>query len=128
MRNLIPLEFAALGPAEWTWLALAFGGLSLLAPAGAWRRRSAIKLALVLAAFGGLRLSAMAGAGTTWDRLGPVLFTPAFGAGLVLLGWRRLPRIGWHWLVALVVLTCAVRPFENTWLEWLFLAFLAAPG
>ncbi len=127
MGKLIPLEFAALGPAEWTWLALAFGGLSLLAPPGAWRRRFAVRLALVLASICGLRLWAMAGAGSTWGRLGPLFVVPTFGAGLALLGWRRLPRIGRPWLAALVVFTCAVRPFENAWTEWLFLAFLAVP-
>jgi oligopeptide transport system permease protein len=135
VRNLIPFDFVDLGPAEFAWLLLAFGGLSLLAPTGRRVLQAAIVWGL-MAAFGVVRWYTVpiTAAWTWW--VGPVLVSPLLGAGVILLGlarpWlvarfgaRRLVRA---WVAALVALSLLARPFGLHPLanaaEWMFLAFL----
>jgi len=135
VRNLIPFDFVDLGPVEFAWLLLVFGGLSLLAPEGR-RVLQAVIVWGLMAAFGVVRWSTVpvTPAWTWW--VGPVLVSPLLGAGVVLLGlarpWlvarfgaRRLVRA---WVAALVALSLLARPFGlhplTNAAEWIFLAFL----
>ncbi|MHC4971200.1 MAG: ABC transporter permease [Planctomycetota bacterium] len=135
MRNLIPFDFVDLGPAEFAWLLLAFGGLSLLAPTGRRVLQAAIVWGL-MAAFGVVRWYTVpiTAAWTWW--VGPVLVSPLLGAGVILLGLARpwlvarvgARRLGRAWIAALVALSLLARPFGLHPLadagEWMFLAFL----
>ena len=87
------VDFADLGVLEFVWLLLALGGLSLVAPGSAWRRRAALGVAVFVALFGAGRLLAHEGGHSAWDRwIGPVLFAPVFGAALVLPAVVRAAR------------------------------------
>jgi oligopeptide transport system permease protein len=137
MRNLIPLDFADLGPAEFVWLLLAFAGLSLV-----WRERErrggpALSWGFVLALIGAVRALAGEGMGA-WDRwLGPIVVVPLAAAALIHLGAlqpslaRRAGgagRLAALWLGALVAWSLLARPFGRDPVaggpEWLYLAFL----
>ncbi|MHC4136608.1 MAG: ABC transporter permease, partial [Planctomycetota bacterium] len=136
MRNLIPFDFADLGPAEFAWLLLAFGGLSLLA-GGERRGRGAAMVGGLIALFGLVRRFTVepTSAWTWW--VGPILVAPALAAAVVLLG-RAQPRLAmlvggerrlaWGWTGALVLVSLLARPFDLHPLanagEWLFLVFL----
>jgi len=52
MRDLIPFDVSALGLAEYAWLFLALGGLSLLAPPKRLRWRGAVYVSTLLIGFG----------------------------------------------------------------------------
>ncbi|MHC4341652.1 MAG: ABC transporter permease [Planctomycetota bacterium] len=128
MGTLIPFEFADLGPAEFAWLLLAFGGLSLLAPPVA-RGRTAAITAAILAAVGFVRHYTLPAGATGWDTWGPVFVVPAAVAALLYLGCMRLSRgDGLAWLGALVAVSLLARPFGlrplGDWAEWCFLALL----
>jgi len=131
MGRLIPVDFTALGTAEWAWLVLALGGLSLALPQGRWRRRGAFWTALVLLLLAFVRLL-VTEEGSTWVRWGPVLVVPAAGAALVLLGALRprleklaRNRLWMPWTAALVLLSLLARPFGVARAaDWLFLALL----
>ncbi|MHC4224170.1 MAG: ABC transporter permease, partial [Planctomycetota bacterium] len=128
MGTLIPFEFADLGPAEFAWLLLAFGGLSLLAPPVA-RGRTAAITAAILAAVGFVRHYTLPAGATGWDTWGPVFVVPAAVAALLYLGCMRLSRgAGLAWLGALVAVSLLARPFGlrplGDWAEWCFLALL----
>jgi oligopeptide transport system permease protein len=135
VRNLIPFDFADLGPVEFAWLLLVFGGLSLLAPAGR-RVLVAAIVGAVMALFGLIRWWSVEPQ-SAWDWFaGPVLAAPLLGAGVVLLGVARpwlVARVGAHrlargWVGAVVLLSLLAQPFGLHPLadagEWLFLAFL----
>jgi oligopeptide transport system permease protein len=135
VRNLIPFEFVDLGPVEFAWLLLVFGGLSLLAPAQ--RRGLAAAIAGVVIALLGLLRWWSIEPQTAWDWfVGPVLVAPLLGAGVILLGLARpwlvarlgARRLAWGWVGAVVLLSLLAQPFGLHPLadagEWLFLASL----
>ena len=104
MRNLIPFDFADLGPVEFAWLLLVFGGLSLLAPEGR-RILAAAVVGSVMALFSVVRFFVdETSSAWTWY-VGPILVAPLLGAGVVLLGLAR------PWLVAQV----GARPLVRAW-------------
>jgi oligopeptide transport system permease protein len=135
VQVLIPFDFADLGPAEFLWLLLAFGGLSLLAPTGRRFLAAGVTWGL-MTLIGMVRWHAVppTSAWTWW--VGPALVAPYLGAGVVLLGLARpwlVARLGARqlaraWIGALVALSLLAQPFglhplENA-AEWGFLAFL----
>ncbi|MHC4547217.1 MAG: ABC transporter permease [Planctomycetota bacterium] len=136
MRNLIPFDFADLGPTECAWLLLAFGGLSVLAARE--RRGRAAAIVGGLMALGGIVRMLTIEAAPAWNWwVGPVLVAPLLGAGVVLLrrARRRLVVLAggtWPlagiWTGALVLVSLAAQPFDLDPLanagEWLFLAFM----
>jgi len=135
MRSLLPFTFADLGPVEWLFLLLVLGGLSLLVPAGPRRRMTAVIAAVACAIVGSLRIPGAGG--SPWHQwIGPVLFTPAFVAGVVLLAHARPflearagpRRLAAAWLGAIVLVAAIGRPFGLHPLadlaDWAFLALL----
>jgi len=133
VRNLIPFEFAELGVLEFAWLFLVFAGLSCVASVRS-RPRAAIWTALVLMGLGILRYWNREAGWSAWMRLGPVLFVPALGAVVVMVGSlrARLPR---RWELSYFVVTLfttwfafdsSLSAIEIPFLIWIWIALATA--
>ncbi len=127
MRKLFPYNFAELGWAEFGWIFLAFGGLSLLAVG--WQKRTikALVFAVVVALFGWLRSGSEGIGEGPWNRWAPIWFSPLLAIAVVMLDRVRAPlvraagsgtRLGFAWTGALLVWTVALRPFDASFSAW----------
>jgi len=128
MGKLIPLDFASLGFAEFTWLILAGTGISVFVSAMGWRKRFAVSAALVCAIFAWMRLFTLDDSLSAWNRwVGPLLVTPLLVAGCALFGMLR-PRIPAArralWPLVLIVLTVIARPFGWGVIDVVYMLFL----
>jgi len=142
MRDLIPFDVSALGLAEYAWLFLALGGLSLLAPPKRPRWRGAFYVSALLIGFGWMYTIYEAPEGWSEPGLGHRIAFPLLGAAVVLLGSLRAPlekalgrkTLAGVWLASLVLISLSLHPFGlrpgEHLAEWIYLAgvgfFLAA--
>ncbi|MEE8104244.1 MAG: ABC transporter permease subunit [Planctomycetota bacterium] len=142
MRDLIPFDVSALGLAEYAWLFLALGGLSLLAPPKRPRWLGALLVGLVLATAGFMAAWLGVPEGSAEPSWGTGILFVLFGVAVMLLGSLRVPlqktlggkTLAGVWLAALVLISLSLRPFGlgpvDDFEAWVYLAsvgfFLAA--